>query len=357
MSSRPLQSVRELDRGAVVALARRGVRTCGTVTLMPSLHVMNAIGGGAEDAEALMRCVCKIVRPAPRTALDMLRGLDHQSVTSLPTGLPTLDAALSGGVPCDSVTELVGPAGVGKTQMSMTMVVAASVPTSLGGYGDQCSMLYLDTENKFSSLRLVEIATERFPQHYCAGSGGGEGLPEVSAKEAKSRLQRLTSRVHVYRINTPQELVSCVKSLDKAIIEHGARLVVLDSIASVLRRGSGQRAGFAQRHDLLAGTAAALKSIADTFHIPVVVTNQVTTTLQAGLQPALGNTWAHCVNTRLVLEAGRSSPDTRSMTLSKSHMAAKLSISYRIQGCGVVEVDPASRARGAHEADADTTML
>lgn len=281
MSSRPLQSVRELDRGAVVALARRGVRTCGTVTLMPSLHVMNAIGGGAEDAEALMRCVCKIVRPAPRTvgtvlgsvlatlttndryalaqALDMLRGLDHQSVTSLPTGLPTLDAALSGGVPCDSVTELVGPAGVGKTQMSMTMVVAASVPTSLGGYGDQCSMLYLDTENKFSSLRLVEIATERFPQHYCAGSGGGEGLPEVSAKEAKSRLQRLTSRVHVYRINTPQELVSwyvacwptahlryqhpacipSVKSLDKAIIEHGARLVVLDSIASVLRRVCG----------------------------------------------------------------------------------------------------------------------
>ena len=87
-----------------------------------------------------------------------------------------------------------------------------------------------------------------------------------------------------------------------------------------------------ERQDVLARQAARLKYIAESFHIPVVVTNQATTRFErdmslqpppadtAGddptgaaaahgnkdqrrlvLTPALGNTWAHCVNVRLLL--------------------------------------------------------
>ena len=41
-----------------------------------------------------------------------------------------LDAALRGGVPCGGVTELVGPAGVGKSQLCLMLV--ASVLMGLG---------------------------------------------------------------------------------------------------------------------------------------------------------------------------------------------------------------------------------
>lgn len=35
----------------------------------------------------------------------------------LPTGLPALDASLWGGIPFGVMTEVVGPAGIGKTQV------------------------------------------------------------------------------------------------------------------------------------------------------------------------------------------------------------------------------------------------
>jgi RAD51-like protein 1 len=59
--------------------------------------------------------------------------------------------------------------------------------------------------------------------------------------------------------------------------------------------------------------ASRLKYLAETFHIPVLVTNQVTTHIGGSfgggstgggghLTAALGTLWAHAVNTRLVLE-------------------------------------------------------
>jgi hypothetical protein len=54
--------------------------------------------------------------------------------------------------------------------------------------------------------------------------------------------------------------------------------------------------------------ASRLKYLAETFSIPVLVTNQVTTRIGGGggggghLTAALGTLWAHAVNTRLVLE-------------------------------------------------------
>lgn len=37
----------------------------------------------------------------------------------LPTGLPALDASLWGGIPFGVITEVVGPAGIGKTQVQL----------------------------------------------------------------------------------------------------------------------------------------------------------------------------------------------------------------------------------------------
>jgi hypothetical protein len=108
----------------------------------------------------------------------------------------------------------------------------------------------------------------------------------------------------------------------------------------------------------------------------VVVTNQVTTKhTQEGssgakdadgyggsdgdLAPALGNTWSHCVNTRLLLDASAHSMGTaggggddmegggmeghtgeqsvRRMTIAKSPVAASVSVHYSIQAGGVEE--------------------
>ena len=49
----------------------------------------------------------------------------------IPTGLPTLDARLGGGIPVGSITEVVGRAGTGKTHMAQQLAVSAAMTTSV----------------------------------------------------------------------------------------------------------------------------------------------------------------------------------------------------------------------------------
>ena len=42
----------------------------------------------------------------------------------LPTGLKGLDEALCGGIPFGVLTELVGPAGIGKTQVKLVLSIS-----------------------------------------------------------------------------------------------------------------------------------------------------------------------------------------------------------------------------------------
>lgn len=70
-----------------------------------------------------------------------------------------LDEALRGGMPCGRLTELVGPAGVGKTQLCFTLAVAAATAAPpVGGM-----VVYLDVEHKFSAGRVYQLATALVP--------------------------------------------------------------------------------------------------------------------------------------------------------------------------------------------------
>ena len=46
------------------------------------------------------------------------------------------------------ITELVGPAGIGKTQTCLTTAAQACLPASVGGLGKDCGVVFLDTERK-----------------------------------------------------------------------------------------------------------------------------------------------------------------------------------------------------------------
>ena len=57
----------------------------------------------------------------------------------LPTGLPSLDKCLRGEIRVGAVTELVGPAGTGKTQLALQL------STMMLNYNQRS--LYIDTGN------------------------------------------------------------------------------------------------------------------------------------------------------------------------------------------------------------------
>eukprot|EP00959_Pyramimonas_sp_CCMP1952_P256680 5362501-Pyramimonas_sp.AAC.1 len=47
------------------------------------------------------------------------------------TTLPPLDEALRGGIPSGGITELVGPAGVGKTQFCIMLAARTCMPSAM----------------------------------------------------------------------------------------------------------------------------------------------------------------------------------------------------------------------------------
>ena len=65
-----------------------------------------------------------------------------------------------------------------------------------------------------------------------------------------------------------------LQALDSFIIDHGVRLVIIDSIAALARADLGA-ASVAERQAALNAQAGRLKYLAETFRMPVLVTNQV----------------------------------------------------------------------------------
>lgn len=155
----------------------------------------------------------------------------------LPTSLAHLDAALHGGLPSGSVTELVGASGVGKTQFCMSLAARAVFTCEGPARG---AVAYIDTENKFSATRLGEIARHQYPAKM-AGTGGGA-----------------LADVHVFPVSNSTELLERCDALEEFIIERSVRLVVLDSIAAVARKDF-DRSRLWARQELLSRIASSLK--------------------------------------------------------------------------------------------------
>ncbi|KAG7267077.1 hypothetical protein CRUP_024443 [Coryphaenoides rupestris] len=191
--------------------------------------------------------------------------------------------------------------------------VLATLPRALGGR--DAGVVYIDTEVAFSAERLVGMAQARFPDHF----------------SSRERLLEMAGRVHVYRELTCQD----------------AGLVILDSVASVVRKefDTSLPGNLATRSNLLSQEASTLKYLAHQFNIPVVLTNQITTHLGHGgsdapgevhsgfVTAALGNTWGHMVNTRLIVQYGDAGQ--RQIVIAKSPVAAYAVLNYSVREQGI----------------------
>ena len=190
----------------------------------------------------------------------------------LATGLPGLDKGLGGGLQIGALTEIVGPAGLGKTQFCMAAAAAAAAASGPGEL-----VLYIDAERKLVPSRLVEIARAR----------GLDGSAPASA---------LLERVLVLSPNDLPELLGRLQTLDVGATP--LALIVVDSVAQLGRPSGADSA--AETAARLAALAGRLKLLAGASGAPALAVNQVTG-WSGELSAALGTLWAHAVDTRLVL--------------------------------------------------------
>jgi RAD51-like protein 1 len=151
-------------------------------------------------------------RAAPRlkNAEELL--LSRERARSFfPLGLPSVDGSLGGGLSRGTLTEVVGPAGAGKTQLCLMLAAMAGLPEGLGGLGEGTGVLYLDTERKFAAERLVEIAQNRAPEWYDSVSSRlDQGETQLEGTDLGGRrVVNMLRNTHVLAIDESVALMVC----------------------------------------------------------------------------------------------------------------------------------------------------
>jgi RecA/RadA recombinase len=271
----------------------------------------------------------------PTSALDLLkRHLQHDAsrlalLLSLSTTattsstLPPLFLTLAKGI-----TQVYGEAGSGKTQIGLSTCVScvAASPNNIAlhvslGEGTSCAARL--------AQRLFQMATSRFDEN---------------AVMIDSLLQRIQTRA----LRNQEEIVNFVnQELPEMLASKlQIQLIVLDSIAGMFRTCNEE--GYPQRARLLFDIASQLKRISHVYQIPILVMNQVSTNISNNtMVPALGVSWAACVNTSYRVE--RSERHTkenekkessvvfeRKITVVHSSSYPETTIPFEIQASGVV---------------------
>ncbi|GBG62036.1 hypothetical protein CBR_g28512 [Chara braunii] len=278
-------------------------------------------------------------------------------------GCPILDAHLRGGIPCGSVTELVGESTSAKTQFCLQMALAVQAPLSDGGMGGRS--LYIFTEGYFPMKRLWQIASTLrkptrvddknamncpqrspaspvFPSQrppppppcppQCATNGmqttvcatfqqqywreplfwSTVGSRRGEDPRAEERARIACSNVLVEGIHTPDELLSLLRHLRSAFSGRSRRplplrMIIIDSIAALFRSEFDNTIlDMSNRASILFQVAGELKRIASEFQIPVLLTNQVTDYIEGeGAEGGSSLAEARIGNLSYMLTSGR----------------------------------------------------
>ncbi|XP_052186093.1 DNA repair protein RAD51 homolog 2 isoform X3 [Diospyros lotus] len=299
---------------------------------------MELLDVGLAEVTLAVAQVSAIACPPCQTVLSLLeqRVQDEYFTGHLPTRLKGLDDVLCGGIPFGVLTELVGPAGIGKTQFCMKLSLLASLPPNFGGLDGH--VIYIDVESKFSSRRMIEIGVNSFPEIFHM-----EGMA-----------QEMAGRILVLRPASLAEFTESLQQIKVSILQRQVKLLVIDSMAALV---SGEEQG-SRRQYSLGWHISFIKSLAEFSRIPIVVTNQVRSQncdeasqypfqgavpsmvddavgnrFDSHLVPALGIHWAHAVTIRLVLEA---KSGARLIKVAKSPISPPIVFPFNITSSGIL---------------------
>ncbi|KAK4850665.1 hypothetical protein QYF36_008793 [Acer negundo] len=357
-----------LPKSIANIFAARNIITAKDALSLTEFELMELLDVGLSDVKSALAHISEIVSPPYQTALLLMeqRVGNEQLGGHLPTRLKGLDAALCGGIPFGVLTEVVGPAGIGKTQFCLKLSLLAALPAHYGGLDGR--VIYIDVESKFSSRRMIEIGARSFPEIFHLKGMAQEMagrilvLRPTSLSEFTERFDLKEDSIFLSLRNDSVGL-EAAKSFKAALIGDNIRSLAECLIACyrkprMLQLGTmiWEHEQGAPRQHPLGWHISFIKSLAEFSRIPVVVTNQVrsqnrdescpysfqvqdkgktkedSTRYESHLVAALGIHWAHAVTIRLVLEA---KSGQRFIKVAKSPISPPLAFPFIITSSGI----------------------
>ena len=208
----------------------------------------------------------------------------RKKMTKLTTASKNFDELLGGGLESQSITELFGEFGSGKTQIVHQLAVNVQLPVEKGGLDGHA--IFIDTENTFRPERIAQMAEAL-------------GLnPEEVLK-----------KIHVARaFNSHHQMLMVDKAMELAK-EYPVRLLIVDSLTAHFRAEYVGRGSLAERQQLLNRHMHDLLKFADINNAVVAVTNQVSSKPDMfygdPTTPIGGNIVAHNATYRLYIRKSR----------------------------------------------------
>jgi len=208
----------------------------------------------------------------------------RKTVSKLTTCSKAFNDLMGGGFETQSIVEMFGEFGSGKTQIAHQCAVTAQMPEDKGGLDSDVIMI--DTENTFRPERIVQMATAL------------EMDPEEVLK-----------RIHVARAYNSHHQMLLVEKADAIVKKHKVKLMIVDSLTAHFRAEYIGRGTLADRQQKLNTHMHDLLHFGDMNNALILVTNQVSskpdTFFGDPTRPIGGHIVGHTATFRLYLRKSK----------------------------------------------------
>lgn len=203
----------------------------------------------------------------------------RERIGKLKTLVPELDELLGGGVETQSITEVYGEFGAGKSQITHQLAVNVQLPSEVGGL--EGSAIFVDSEDTFRPERIDEMVRGLDEEIIAAAMEDREieGGPSDEAT-LEELVQTFLDHIHVAKAFNSNHQILLAEKTKEIASEHEdsdypVRLLCVDSLTAHFRAEYVGRGELASRQQTLNKHLHDIDRVGNLYNTAVVVTNQV----------------------------------------------------------------------------------
>ena len=265
----------------------------------------------------------------------------RQEIGKLSWQIDEVDDLLGGGIETQSITEVYGEFGSGKSQVTHQMAVNVQLPPEHGGLDGGC--IFVDTEDTFRPERIDDMVRGLDDEILANEMERREIEGTPSDEEAMEALiEAFLDQIHVAKaFNSNHQILLAEKAKELAgeheESEWPIRIVCVDSLTAHFRAEYVGRGELADRQQKLNKHLHDLMRIGDLFNTAILVTNQVASNPDSYFgdptQAIGGNILGHASTFRMYLR--KSKGDKRIVRLVDAPNLADGEAVMRVQNEGL----------------------
>ena len=241
----------------------------------------------------------------------------REQIGKLTWGVEEVDELLGGGVETQSITEVYGEFGSGKSQVTHQLSVNVQLPHEHGGLGG--SAIFVDSEDTFRPERIDDMVRglddETIEATMVTHDVADEETADAGDEEMVTELvEAILDKIHVAKaFNSNHQILLAEKAQeiasDSQDEEFPVRLLCVDSLTAHFRAEYVGRGELAERQQKLNKHLHDLMRVGDLNNTAVVVTNQVAANPDSFFgdptQPIGGNILGHTSTFRIYLRKSK----------------------------------------------------